>query len=73
MTTRKIMSSKTNKLFKELVSKYRGKWISVSEDYSNIYAHSRNFDKLIEKLNKDKPKKGIIIKIPSQKYSAYVG
>ena len=57
----------------KILSKYSGKWISISEDYSKVIAHSNNLDLLVRKLNKDKPRKGLIMKVPSQKYSAYVG
>ena len=69
----KKMASKTKKLFTNLVNKYAGKWVSVTEDYSNVIAHSNDLDSLISKLKKEETKKGLIIKVPTQEYSAYVG
>lgn len=62
-----------NLSIKKLYSKYLGNWISISEDYSQVYEHSKDLDDLIGKLRKRKIKKGMIMKIPNQKYSAYVG
>jgi len=58
---------------KLLINKYRGEWISISHDYKKVLAHSKDFNKLIEKINKIKPEKGIILRIPGERFSAYVG
>ena len=56
-----------------LYSEYLGNWVSISEDYSQVYAHSKDLDTLIAELRKKGIKNGMIMKIPNQKYSAYVG
>lgn len=63
------MSGTINKLY----SKYKDHWVSVSEDYSKVFASAMNLDDLVEEIKEKKLKKGMIIKIPAQKYSAYVG
>lgn len=56
-----------------LYSKYIGSWVSVSKDYSRVYAHSKDLDNLIDKVKTKKIKKGMIMKVPNQRFSAYVG
>ena len=63
------MSATINKLY----SRYKDRWVSVSEDYSKVFASSKNLDDLIKEIKEKNLKKGMIIKIPAQKYSAYVG
>ena len=63
------MNTKMNKLF----SKYKGHWVSVSEDYSKVFADAVDLDRLVEEVKKKKLRKGIILKVPEQRYSAYVG
>lgn len=63
------MKKSLNKLY----SKYLGSWVSVSGDFSQVYAHSKDLDSLIDELEKRKIKKGMIMKVPNQRYSAYVG
>ena len=63
------MNATINKLY----SKYKGHWVSISEDYSKILAHSKTLEDLVEEIKVKKLRKGMIIKIPSQQYSAYVG
>lgn len=65
----KYMKKSLDKIY----SKYLGSWISVSDDYSKVYAHSKQFEGLISKLKRIKTKGGMIMRIPEQKYSAYVG
>lgn len=67
------MVSKTTQLLKDLQKMYAGKWVSVSEDYSRLIAFSDNLGSLVNKLNKEKRGKGLIVKVPPQKFSAYVG
>ncbi|MBI4157495.1 hypothetical protein HY502_01465 [Candidatus Woesebacteria bacterium] len=57
----------------KLYSGHLGDWISVSEDFSKVHAHSKSLDRLVKEVRKRKIKKGVILKIPSEKYSAYVG
>lgn len=62
-----------NQLLKKLHSKHPGSWVSVSQDYSKIHAHSKDLDNLVAVLKKRNITNGMIIKIPDQKYSVYVG
>lgn len=57
----------------KLYSKYKGMWISITNDYSRVLASSKDFDELVKEINEKKMKKGLIMKIPSKRYSAYVG
>ena len=63
------MKTKINNLH----TKYKGQWISVSEDYSRVFASSKNLDNLVKEIDKKKLRKGIIVKVPTKMYSAYVG
>ena len=63
------MNTKINKLH----SKYKGQWVSVSEDYSKVFASSKNLENLVKEIDKKKLRKGMIVKVPTQKYFAYVG
>ncbi len=63
------MNAKINKLH----SKYNGLWVSVSEDYSRVFASSKNLDNLVKEIDKKKLRKGMIVKVPTKVYSAYVG
>ena len=58
---------------KSIVRKYRGEWISISLDYKKVFAHSKDMTLLVEKLNKNESKKGIIMRVPTKMASAYVG
>ncbi len=71
--TSNMLPQKSHKLMDELYKKYKGRWVSISEDYSKIYAYSESPDKLIKKIKDKKIKDGLIMKIPTQRYSAYVG
>lgn len=62
-----------NKLLNKIHSKYAGNWVSISKDYSEVYAHSKDLDDLVAKLKKGKTEAGTIMRLPEQKYSAYVG
>jgi len=63
------MNAKINKLH----SKYKGQWVSVSEDYSKVFASSKNLENLVKEIDKKKLRTGMIVKVPTQLYSAYVG
>ena len=56
-----------------LYTKYLGNWVSVSKDYSQVYAHSKHLGGLVAEIEKRKIKRGLIMKVPNQKYSAYIG
>ena len=57
----------------KLYTKYKDHWVSVSQDYSKVFASSKNLEDLVKEIKEKKFTKGMIIKVPSQKYSAYVG
>ena len=63
------MISNINKIY----SKYKGFWIAVEEDYSRVYAYSKSLDELTDKIKKKKQKKGVIMRVPTERFSAYVG
>ena len=58
---------------KTLTNKYRGEWVSISKNYKKVYVHSPKADVLVKKIKKSKIKDGIIMRIPSQITTAYVG
>lgn len=62
-----------NKKIDFLYKKHKGQWVLVSENYSKVYASSKNFDELMDELEEKKPKKGVIVKVPQNRYSSYVG
>jgi hypothetical protein len=58
---------------KNLVKKYLGEWVSVSDDYKKVYAHSTEVGSLVKKIENKNIKNSIIIRIPSRIPAAYAG